>query len=131
NPEFELLDSETVEEKSSDMGRIVPIYEAIKGCSSRMIRRIMYGLVNQLEQIDDFLPATVLSRYQLPDRKTALVEAHFPPPDAALELLQRFRHSSQKRLIFEEFFYLELGLALKKRKSKTLPGYIFHTGSPV
>ena len=131
NPEFEILDSETVEDKSGDMGRIVPIYEAIRGCSARMIRRMMHGLVQQLETVDDFLPATVLSKYQLPDRKTALVDAHFPPPSAALEQLQHFRHPSQKRLIFEEFFYLELGLALKRRKSKTLQGYPFQIGPPV
>ncbi len=131
NPEFEIVDSQTPEDSSSEMGRVVPIYEAIKSCSSRILRRIMYGIVEQLDQIEDVLPRAILLRNELPDRKTALGEAHFPPSDAALEQLQRFRHCSQQRLIFEEFFYLELGLALKRRKSKTIPGFPFQIGTHV
>ncbi len=63
-----------------------------------MIRRMMYGLVQQLETVDDFLPATVLSKYQLPDRKTAFTEAHFPPLNAEFEQLQHFRHLLKRGL---------------------------------
>ena len=131
NPDFEILDAEALKDNSSEMGRIVPIYESIKSCSSRMIRRVMHGLIEQLERVDDFLPHSILSRHELPDRKTALVEAHFPPQDTPREQLQVFRHPSQKRLIFDEFFYLELGLALKRRKSRTLPGFPFQIGPQV
>ncbi|MFN8007654.1 MAG: ATP-dependent DNA helicase RecG [Terriglobia bacterium] len=131
NPEFEILDAQVSEDPSGDMGRIVPIYEAIKGCSSRMLRRILYGVVTQLGQIEDPMPRSILQGYRFPDRKTALAEAHFPPAGVPLEQLQHFRHRSQERLIFEELFFLELGLALKRRKAKTLPGFAFQINSSV
>ena len=62
---------------------------------------------------------------KLPDRWTAVREAHFPGPDADLRLLNAFRSPAQFRLIFEEFFWLECGLALKRAKARTLPGIAF------
>ena len=52
-------------------------------------------------------------------------ESHFPPPEADLRLLNAFRSPAQFRLIFEEFFWLECGIALKRRKAKTVPGIAF------
>ncbi|MCL4401493.1 MAG: DEAD/DEAH box helicase, partial [Acidobacteria bacterium] len=54
-----------------------------------------------------------------------LREAHFPPADADLRQLNAFRSPAQYRLIFDEFFWLECGLALKRRQSRTIPGIAF------
>ena len=62
---------------------------------------------------------------RLPDRWTAVRETHFPPAETDLRLLNAFRSPAQFRLIFEEFFWLECGLALKRRKAKTVPGIAF------
>ena len=45
NPEFEILDEEAHSGDSIEMGRIVPVYESIKGCSSRVLRRIVQTLL--------------------------------------------------------------------------------------
>ena len=50
---------------------------------------------------------------------------HFPPPDSDLRLLNAFRSPAQFRLIFEEFFWLECGVALKRGKARTVTGIAF------
>ena len=75
--------------------------------------------------MDDPLPPHILSRLKLPDRWTAIRDAHFPPPDSDLRLLNAFRSPAQFRLIFEEFFWLECGLELKRAKARADPGIAF------
>ncbi len=98
------------------MGRIVPIYEAMGGISSRMLRRIIYNaLQNFTGDVPDLLPAEIRERYGFPTRREALLYVHFPPKDVNLELLNSFRSPAQMRLIFEEFFYYQFGLALRRQ----------------
>ena len=67
----------------------------------------------------------------MPDRWTAIRHTHFPPPDSDLRLLNAFRSPGQFRLIFEEFFWLECGVALKRNKARTLPGIAFEINDRV
>jgi ATP-dependent DNA helicase RecG len=118
NPQFELVggrdDGEPAD--STEVGRIVPVYEAIGGISSRVLRRIIYGvLLNFDGNVPDPLPAEIRERYRFPTRREALLYAHFPPKDESLELLNSFRSPAQARLIFEEFFYYQLALALRRQ----------------
>ena len=65
NPEYELLGAG--EADSTEVGRIVPIYEAIGGISSRMIRRIVYQALEKFSgPFTDPLPAEMLARYKFP-----------------------------------------------------------------
>jgi ATP-dependent DNA helicase RecG len=62
----------------------------------------------------------------LPDRADRHSPGHFPAAgDSDLRLLNDFRSPAQFRLIFEEFFWLECGLALKRSRARTLPGIEF------
>jgi ATP-dependent DNA helicase RecG len=116
---------------STEVGRIVPIYEAIGGISSRMIRRIIYGLLDSLASAPpDPLPADILERYAFPSRRDALRFVHFPPPDVPLETLNSFRSPAHQRLIFEEFFFYQLSLALRKQQAQRLPGIAFRVREP-
>ena len=66
--------------------------------------------------LEEFLPEKIIQRYKFPNRSKAIQRAHFPPNDASIKLLEKFpRSESQARLIFEEFFLLQLALAFKKR----------------
>ncbi len=67
----------------------------------------------------------------MPDRSTAIREAHFPSEGADLRLLNSFRSQAHFRLIFEEFFWLECGLALKRNKARLLPGIGFELSNRV
>src|SRR5215467_2068951 len=83
NPQIELLggsDGEPAD--STEVGRIVPIYEAMGGISSRMLRRIIYqALLNFDADVPDALPAKLRERLRLPTRRDSVLYAHFPPKD--------------------------------------------------
>jgi ATP-dependent DNA helicase RecG len=119
NPQIEILNSEADEVDSTEMGRIVPVYEAIHTFGSRQIRRAVYATLQHLEsQVSDILPADLKTRLGLPGRRQALMETHFPPPTEPLEALNAFRSPAQQRLIFEEFFLYQLSLALGRQKAR-------------
>lgn len=124
NPEIELLGSgDAAPADSTEMGRIVPIYEAIGAIGSRMLRRIIYGvLLNLGSDIPDPLPAEFRDRYRFPSRREAILGVHFPAKDENLDLLNGFRSPAQVRMIFEEFFYYQLALALRRQSERGVPG---------
>src|SRR5690348_13208417 len=118
NPQLEMLGEG--EPDSTEVGRIVPIYEAIGTFGSRAIRRAMYAAVQQLAEnpVSDILPEELRSRLDYPSRREALIHVHFPTPEESLEALNIFRTPSQQRLIFEEFFLYQLSLALDRRATR-------------
>ena len=114
HPNTEIQSDES--SKSLEIGRIVPIYHSTDGLHLKSLRKIIKNLVDNYKNlIEEFLPDKILKRYKFPTRSKAIQKAHFPPNDASIELLDKFQDSSQARLIFEEFFLLQLTLALKKR----------------
>jgi len=123
NPTFEVLSGEEVD--STEMGRIVPVYEAVGTFGTRQIRRAIYATLQNLDQsIPDILPAELRKRLAFPSRRDALIQTHFPPAEESLMLLNQFRSPAQRRLIFEEFFLYQLSLALGRkttRKENAIP----------
>ncbi|HEX8837907.1 MAG TPA: ATP-dependent DNA helicase RecG [Candidatus Acidoferrum sp.] len=117
NPQIELLNSEEMD--STEVGRIVPIYEAIGTFSSKQIRRALYTAVQLVDpQVPDVLPESLRTRLKLPTRSEAVLRAHFPEPTESLEVLNAFRSPAQQRLIFEEFFLYQLSLGLDRRATR-------------
>ena len=117
NPQFEILSSEEVD--STEMGRIVPIYEAVGTFGSRQIRRAVYATLQNLDPgIPDVLPPELRTRLGFPGRRQALSETHFPPQTESLDALNTFRSPAQQRLIFEEFFLYQLSLALGRKTAR-------------
>jgi ATP-dependent DNA helicase RecG len=123
NPQLEMLGDG--EPDSTEVGRIVPIYEAIGTFGSRAIRRAMYAAVQLIDaNMLDVLPETLRARLGYPSRREALIHVHFPELQESLEELNTFRTPSQQRLIFEEFFLYQLSLALDRkttRKENAIP----------
>ena len=126
-PQFEILpETEPDGSDSLEVGRVVPIYESLGKLSPRILRHLIWTALASLDgQIPDYLPASVRGRNELLDRPTALRLTHFPDKDQPLEDLSRFRTPAQVRMIFEEFFNVGAGLALKRRKAKAVPGIEF------
>ncbi len=117
-----------------EVGRITPVYESLGGSqlASRWQRRIIYGLLEELKgRIPETLPEKLLVRLGLPAREEAIRQAHFPIPGTPMTLLQSSGTIAHRRLIFEELFYLELGLELKRRKMKERVGVAFMTDGKV
>jgi ATP-dependent DNA helicase RecG len=126
HPEYEILtDEDDAAEAALHLGRVVPIYEAVAKISTRMLRAMVHRVLETLAPVEDQLPEEVRRRLKLPDRWTAIKETHFPPQDSDMRLLNAFRSQAQFRLIFEEFFWLECGVALKRSKARTMPGISF------
>lgn len=125
HPEFEMLSGEDDDEPALHLGRIVPIYEGTGKITTRALRTLVHRALQNIGKIPDLLPADILRRLRLPDRGAALREAHFPSPDADLRELNAFRSRAQFRLIYEEFFWLECGMALKRSEARLLPGIAF------
>jgi ATP-dependent DNA helicase RecG len=117
NPQIEVLSSEEVD--STEMGRIVPIYEAVGTFGSRMIRRAIYNTLQNLDSnIPDVLPPELRETLHYPARREALIHTHFPPAEESLEALNLFRSPAQQRLIFEEFFLYQLSMALGRKAQR-------------
>src|SRR5229473_2360639 len=117
NPQIEVLSNEEMD--STEVGRIVPIYEAIGTFGSRQIRRAMYAAVQLIDQrMPDVLPEALRVRLGYPGRGEALIHTHFPEPGESLDALNTFRSPAQQRLIFEEFFLYQLSLALDRKATR-------------
>ncbi|PYT19272.1 MAG: ATP-dependent DNA helicase RecG [Acidobacteria bacterium] len=125
HPEFEILAGDEDGDASLHTGRVVPIYEAAGKITTRVFRVLLHRILESIAPLPDPLPAHVLQQLKLPDRWSAIRALHFPPPESDLRLLNAFRSPAQFRLIFEEFFWLECGLELKRAKARLYPGIAF------
>jgi ATP-dependent DNA helicase RecG len=117
NPEWE------EKEEGSDplsSNRIVPVYPLTEGLYQGVLRRVMsHALETYLPAVEDVLPAEVLDRRDLVDAACAIKNLHFPESQAALD-------AARYRLVYEEFFLLQLALALRKQNITTAqPGIAF------
>lgn len=124
-PEVEILSDEPAEDEMLHTGRIVAVYEAAGKVSTRVFRLLLDRILKQAPMPEDALPESVRARVALPDLTTAIRELHAPPAQTDLQLLNAFRTPAQVRLIFDEFFWLECGLALKKTKARGAAGVPF------
>ena len=123
NPEYELLDAAGSAADSTEVGRVVPVYEAIGEISSRMLRRyIFFAIQNFRGEVADPLAREILQRYGFPSRREALFSVHFPASDADVGALNEFRSPAQARMIFEEFFLYQLGMALRRQSEQRRAG---------
>lgn len=123
--ETEILAADEDGDASLHTGRIVAVYEAASKISTRVFRTLLHRVLEDCPMPEDALLESVRQRLALPTLDDALRELHAPRPDADLRLLNEFRTPGQVRLIFEEFFWLECGLAFKKRKAKAAEGISF------
>jgi ATP-dependent DNA helicase RecG len=135
-PQLEILgdssDSgeDAVEKKAAEsleIGRIVPIYEATGKLTSRWFRRIIRtALDNLTPNLPDPIPGAVRGHLGLISPRAALWSVHWPEPGESLNDLQSSRTPAHVRMIFDELFFVELGLELKRRQQKAQTGIAFH-----
>ena len=112
--------------KSLEVGRIVPIYEATGRLTSRWFRRIIRTALDDLTpDLPEAIPAIVRARLGLISPRAALWNVHWPEPGESLQGLQSSRTPAHIRLIFDELFFVELGLELKRSQQKAQTGIAF------
>ena len=134
-PQFEILgdpsDSgeDAIEKKAADsleVGRIVPIYESTGRLTPRWFRKaIRTALDNLTPELPDPIPPAVRAHMGLVSPRAALWNVHWPEPGESMQALQTSRTPAHIRLIFDELFFVELGLELKRRQQKAQTGIAF------
>jgi ATP-dependent DNA helicase RecG len=138
-PQFEIIgeasedgSTDSAEQKlaaSLEIGRIVPIYESAgQGrLTSRWFRRVIHtALENLTPDLPDPIPAAVRRHLSLISPREALQKVHWPELGESLQDLQSSRTPAHVRIIFEELFFVELGLELKRREQKAQTGIAFN-----
>ena len=115
NPEWEALDDDLLH-----TGRIVPIYRLTKGLYQKPLRKIVRQAVDFCaDGLPEYLPKAVLQRTRFPSLARATRHAHFPEDEAALE-------AANRRLGFDEFYLLQLGMQRRKQEwQRETPGIAF------
>ena len=110
DPDLEILGQADDEIDSLTVGRIVPIYPLTEGVGAELVRRTMTTALGAVDRLQEALPKGLRDEYGLIGLAEAISHIHFPPDSDALE-------SARRRLVFDEFFYLQLGL-LNRRKTQ-------------
>lgn len=100
-------------------GRLIPIYSETKRVTSKMLRFFAKSVLENLEKLDDPIPAEILEKHNFPEINSALNQIHFP------ETLRQAQ-GAKKRFSFEDLFFLQLAnlrqrLALAKQKTYSFP----------
>ncbi len=143
-PQFEVLgdineeggadEAEKKAAASLEIGRIVPIYESTgQGkLTPRWFRRIIrFALENLNPDLPDPIPAAVRAHLSLVSPREALFKVHWPDAGESFTDLQSSRTAAHIRLIFDELFFIELGLELKRREQKAQTGIAFQLNDGV
>jgi ATP-dependent DNA helicase RecG len=113
HPDVKLLDNEQNQQEEDEAG-LLPIYSETEGLNQRLIRKIMENVVASTSRlVEETLPGWILQKYNLPGLKESLQKVHQPGEDDP-QKWHEFRDPHQRRLIFEEFFWLELLIARSK-----------------
>ncbi|MDY0093899.1 MAG: ATP-dependent DNA helicase RecG [Candidatus Vecturithrix sp.] len=119
-PEHELLTTADGDEELLHTGRIVPIYPLTDGLYQKDMRKIMKYIVDHYAlSVEESLPLTIRKKYHFFPLHEALQRIHFPENTDEITLLNQEKSPAHQRLIFDEFFLLELGMGLKRQRSLT------------
>jgi ATP-dependent DNA helicase RecG len=133
-PQFEILgeaEGEAADQKAAaslEIGRIVPIYEtAGQGrLTSRWFRRTIHRTLETLPpDLPEAIPSAIRKRLNLVSPREALWRVHWPDEGESMQTLMNWRTPAHVRMIFEELFFIELGLELKRREQKAQTGIAF------
>ena len=107
DPLIEIIDSPNSYLKSRSIGQIIPVYSLTEGITADKFRDLIQSILSLTADIKDPLPKDILERLDLPAKKEAFFQIHNPENSKTLARAKR-------RIVFEEFLLLQLGLLLKR-----------------
>jgi ATP-dependent DNA helicase RecG len=106
NPAVEVLNGEG---EALVTGRVVPVYPQVGEVKTGHFLRAMHNALARARPIPDPVPEVLLAERGLMSRDQAYAEIHFPDSEDIVP-------HARSRLAYDEFFRLELALALRKRR---------------
>ncbi|AFY37911.1 ATP-dependent DNA helicase RecG [[Leptolyngbya] sp. PCC 7376] len=111
NPEIEVLTSDEADIKSLKIGRVLPVYPLTEGVPADLIRKVVIASMAALKFLQDPFPSVLRDDFELMKLPEAIANIHFPENP---EILVHAR----RRLVFDEFFYLQLGFLQRRQEEK-------------
>jgi RecG-like helicase/REP element-mobilizing transposase RayT len=113
HPEFEVVEDDA--EVSIHLQRIAPIHRATEGLSTRILRGIIWDVLERLEDdaVETLIPAALDAR----PRSWALRQIHFPKDWQSLQ-------QARRHLVATEFFAIQLCVAAKRAEHAAQPGAV-------
>jgi ATP-dependent DNA helicase RecG len=121
HPEYRRVDAVAAE---PDLN-LTPVYPSTEGVTQGRLRMLVGLALDQTssDDLQDWLPPSMLADAGLPSLREALWYVHRPPADAPVDLLIERRHPAQRRLAFEELLAHQLSLKLLRRRIQSDPGW--------
>ena len=117
--DFEIVESDG-EDDRLHTGRLVPVYSTTEGLTQRPLRRLMWNIVEKYAaDVPEMLPDAIRARRRLPGLAQAVRDVHFPESDAAVA-------AAHRRLAFDDFFLLQVGLAILRARVTRGRGFAMH-----
>ena len=114
DPLMEVLESPNAPLQSRQIGRLLPVYGLTEGLTADRVRQAVLPLLSAVQAWGDPLPGSLLQEQQLLDLPTALVQIHQPEDQERLA-------AARRRLVFDEFLMLQLGLLQRRRQLTANP----------
>lgn len=111
NPEFEVLDSQRGKITSLKVGRVLPVYPLTEGVLADTVRQAVLEALAFVKLLKDPFPTALRETYGLEKLPQAIAQIHFPTSSEDLA-------QARRRLVFDEFFYLQLGFLQRRRELK-------------
>ncbi len=110
-PAIEVLDSAGASIESVKIGRILPVYSLTEGVPADTVRRSVIAVLPVAEKLKDPVPNNIRKQYDLVKLKDAIANIHYPEDQDILA-------HARRRLVFDEFFYLQLGFLQRRQTLK-------------
>jgi ATP-dependent DNA helicase RecG len=111
SPEIEVLDGPGASIESLKIGRVLPVYPLVEGVSADVVRQAIVAALPAARHLRDPLPQELRRVYGLMGLADAIAQIHFPEDAESLA-------KARRRLVFDEFFYLQLGFLQRRSQQK-------------
>ena len=114
DPLMEVLESPQAPVRSETIGRLLPVYGLTEGLGADRLRQVVEAVIPLVNSWPDPLPEALRRSQKLMGRSEALTQIHGPSSQEQLQ-------ASRRRLVFDEFLLLQLGLAQRRRQLSQRP----------
>ncbi len=115
-PEVEFFEGE---DEIAEFAKITPVYSLSEGVPQWLVRKAAHAALDRyVSGIEDPLPTDFRREHKLQPLVWALRNIHLPESESA-------RASARKRLVFEEFFYNQVAIQMRRRESQQEMGISF------
>lgn len=111
DPHLEVLDSLSDRIESLTIGRMVPVYSLTEGVPADLVRKAVAASLPAVPELQDPLPVDLRQQYGLIKVGDAIAQIHFPDDEENLA-------QARRRLVFDEFLYLQLGLLRRRQQQQ-------------